>query len=73
MTLQQAIETIRIALGDRDDRHPNCNFLKPRSSRKQTNIDTCDCYCQRIQIPHQAMDQIEAFIKKMVASTKKTG
>ncbi len=56
MTLKQAIETVRIALGDRNEHHPNCNSLvAPHAS--------CDCYAHNRQIPHKAMDQIEAALK----------
>lgn len=71
MTLQQAIETVRIYLGDRNEHHPNCNSIKPPSSRRQVNIDTCDCYAYRIQVPHRAMDQIEAFINDQIGTESK--
>ncbi len=55
MTLKQAIETVRIALGDRNEHHPNCNSIRP----VQQNDHRCDCYASRRQLPHEAMDQIE--------------
>lgn len=56
MTLEQAIETVRIALGDRDEHHPLCHSkADPRRPD-----GACDCYAKNRQVPHKAMDKIEA-------------
>ena len=67
MTIQQAIETVRIALGDRDEHHPMCNFYKA------VKDSPCDCYAMRRQVPHKAMDQIEKVIAEYAELLKKGG
>ena len=59
MTINQAIEAVRIALGDRDEHHPFCNSLAMSLSSPLP----CDCYARKIQVPHKAMDRIEDFIR----------
>ena len=53
MTTKQAIETIRIALGDRDEHHPLCLY------KKYDGKHQCDCYAQHRQLPHKALDILE--------------
>lgn len=55
MTIKQAIETVRIVLGDRNEHHPNCHSLaNPRRPG-----GACDCYASKRQVPHKALDMIE--------------
>jgi hypothetical protein len=62
MTIKQAIECVRIALGDRDEHHPNCNVYRKHQSGNG-NLP-CDCYASRRQLPHKALDLIEQKIKQ---------
>ncbi len=62
MTIDQAIATVRIALGDRDEHHPQCNS---RATRYRVS-GACDCYAAKRQVPHKALDVIEAAIAERV-------
>lgn len=59
MTIDQAIQTVRIALGDRNEHHPQCNSQMP--SRPEWR--QCDCYATRRELPHKALDVIEKAVK----------
>ncbi len=58
MTIKQAINTVRIALGDRNEHHPNCGSKTVTDGQE----GYCDCYAKRRQFPHKAMDLIEKVI-----------
>lgn len=58
MTIKQAIETVRVALGDRNEHHPECSSIKTGHP--------CDCYAARRQLPHKCMDMIEEALRKAV-------
>ncbi len=62
MTIKQAIETVRIALGDRNEHHHNCNSRKQMPMRDEQM--PCDCYSQKRQLPHKALDLIEQKLKE---------
>lgn len=59
MTLEQAIQTVRIALGDRNEHHPNCTSQTSALASDRR----CDCYAARRQLPHKALDMIEQEVK----------
>ncbi len=60
MTIEQAFETVRIRLGDRNEHHPRCNSVNPPDPK----FSRCDCYAQLRQLPHQALDLIEQFVRE---------
>ena len=62
MTIDQAVEAIRTAFGDRDEHHPLCN------SHKQM---PCDCYAELRQFRHKALDLLVSKLAACEADSKR--